>query len=66
MTVLLYLIPIALVLGLAGLAAFLWALRNGQFEDLDGAASRILFDEEDRTAKRPAKRESPEDKPKDR
>ena len=45
MTVLVYLIPIALLLGFAGLAAFLWALRSGQFEDLDGAASRILFDD---------------------
>lgn len=41
------LIPIALLLGLAGLAAFFWALRAGQFEDLDGAALRILLDEEE-------------------
>ena len=40
-------IPIALVLGLAGLAAFFWAVRSNQFEDLDGAASRILIDDED-------------------
>jgi len=33
-------------LGLLGLCGFLWALRNGQFEDLDGAANRVLFDEE--------------------
>ncbi len=45
MTILAYLIPIALLLGLIGLAAFLWALKSGQFEDLDGAASRILFDD---------------------
>ena len=44
MTALLYLIPAALFLGLLGLAAFNWALRSGQYEDLDGAASRILFD----------------------
>ncbi len=44
MDILLYLIPIALTLGLAGLVAFLWALKNGQFEDLDGAAWRILRD----------------------
>jgi cbb3-type cytochrome oxidase maturation protein len=37
MTVLIYLIPIAILLGLAGLIAFLWALKNKQFEDLDGA-----------------------------
>jgi cbb3-type cytochrome oxidase maturation protein len=47
MSVLVYLVPIALALGLLGLAAFLWALRSGQFDDLDGAAERILFDDED-------------------
>jgi cbb3-type cytochrome oxidase maturation protein len=47
MSVLLYLIPIALSLGLLGLGAFLWALRSGQFDDLDGAAERILFDDEE-------------------
>jgi cbb3-type cytochrome oxidase maturation protein len=45
MTVLLFLMPIALLLGLCGLLAFLWALRSGQFEDLDGAAERILYDD---------------------
>lgn len=45
MTALLYLMPAALLLGLLGLAAFLWALRSGQFEDLEGAAQRILIDE---------------------
>jgi cbb3-type cytochrome oxidase maturation protein len=55
MTILLYLIPIALGLGLLGLFAFLWALRSGQFEDLDGAAQRILFeDEEPKSAVRKA------------
>ena len=44
----LYLIPVALVLGAAGLGAFLWSLRSGQYEDLDGAAERILFDDESR------------------
>jgi cbb3-type cytochrome oxidase maturation protein len=48
MTILLYLIPVALFLGGLGLAAFLWALRSGQYEDLDGAANRILFDDDDR------------------
>jgi cbb3-type cytochrome oxidase maturation protein len=42
---LLLLIPVALALGLAGLVSFLWALRSGQFDDLDGAAGRILFDD---------------------
>lgn len=43
---LILLIPIALGLGLLGLAAFFWALRQGQFDDLDGAALRILIDDE--------------------
>lgn len=47
MNVLIFLIPAALLLGLAGLAAFLWALKSGQFDDLDGAAERILLDDED-------------------
>jgi cbb3-type cytochrome oxidase maturation protein len=42
-----WLIPAALFLGLVGLGAFLWALKSGQFDDLDGAAHRILFDDED-------------------
>lgn len=46
MTVLLVLVPIALFLGLLGLCGFLWALRSGQFEDLDGAAHRILTDDD--------------------
>jgi len=48
MSALIYLIPVALALGLAGLAAFLWSLRSGQYEDLQGAAERILDDGEDR------------------
>lgn len=47
MSSLIFLIPIALAMGLAGLAIFFWAMRNEQFDDLDGAANRILIDEED-------------------
>ena len=47
MTNLLMLIPVALVLGALGLAGFLWALHSGQFDDLDGAANRILFDDDE-------------------
>jgi len=47
MTILLYLIPVALFLGGLGLAGFLWTLKSGQYDDLDGAASRILFDDTD-------------------
>jgi cbb3-type cytochrome oxidase maturation protein len=52
MTSLLLLIPAALSLGLVGLVAFLWALRSGQFDDLDGAAQRILFDDLDEARKK--------------
>lgn len=45
MDVLIILIPIALLLGGLGLAAFLWSLNSGQYEDLDGAAERILYDD---------------------
>ena len=48
MSALTYLIPTALLLGLLGLAGFLWTLRSGQFDDLDGAAHRILLDDEER------------------
>lgn len=40
------LLPIALLLGLGALVAFLWSVRNGQYEDLDGAARRILLDDD--------------------
>jgi cbb3-type cytochrome oxidase maturation protein len=46
MTDFLYLIPVALALGAAGLGAFLWSMRSGQYDDLDGAAERILFDDD--------------------
>lgn len=45
MTALFWLIPAALALGLVGLLAFLWSLRNKQFEDLDGAAWRAIEDD---------------------
>lgn len=41
-----YLIPIAIGLGIVALGSFFWCLRSGQYEDLDGAAERILFDHE--------------------
>ncbi|MGF1622844.1 MAG: cbb3-type cytochrome oxidase assembly protein CcoS [Rhodomicrobiaceae bacterium] len=47
MSALAWLIPAALFLGLLGLAAFLWALRSGQFDDLEGAAYRALEDDEE-------------------
>jgi len=45
MSILVYLIPIALFLGTISLLGFLWALRSGQYEDLDGAAVRVLNDD---------------------
>jgi cbb3-type cytochrome oxidase maturation protein len=47
MTILLLLIPAALAIGGLGLAAFFWALRNGQFDDPEGNAARILMEDEE-------------------
>ncbi len=47
MTGLAFLIPIALGMGLVGLIAFLWSMRDGQYDDMDGAANRILIDDDD-------------------
>lgn len=47
MDILLYLIPIALTLGLAGLFGFLWTLKQNQYDDLEGAAHRILLEDEE-------------------
>ena len=51
MNMLLILIPAALFLGALGLVAFLWTLRSGQYEDLDGAGERILYDDDDERAR---------------
>ncbi|MCO6186182.1 cbb3-type cytochrome oxidase assembly protein CcoS [Rhizobium sp. L1K21] len=47
MNLLVFLIPVALLMGALGLIAFLWSLKSGQYEDLDGAAWRVLDDGED-------------------
>lgn len=47
MDVLLILVPAALFLGGLGLAAFIWALKSGQYDDLEGAAWRAIMDDED-------------------
>jgi cbb3-type cytochrome oxidase maturation protein len=46
MTILLFLLAVSLLIAALGLAAFLWSLRTGQYDDLDGAANRILFDDD--------------------
>jgi cbb3-type cytochrome oxidase maturation protein len=48
MSALVWLVPIALLMGLAGLGAFFWSLKNGQYEDTSGAAERILLNDDDR------------------
>ena len=45
MDALILLIPLALALGLLGLAGFIWTMRHHQYDDLEGAAARILFDD---------------------
>ena len=47
MSLLSWLVPVALGMGLVGLLAFLWSMRSGQLEDLDGAAERVLLHEAD-------------------
>jgi cbb3-type cytochrome oxidase maturation protein len=46
MEVLVFLVPLALSLGAVGLGAFLWSLKSGQYDDLDGAAWRAIADDE--------------------
>ncbi len=46
MSALFFLVPIALAMGIVALLAFLWSMRSGQYEDLDGAAERVLLDVE--------------------
>ncbi|PKP72007.1 MAG: cbb3-type cytochrome oxidase assembly protein CcoS [Alphaproteobacteria bacterium HGW-Alphaproteobacteria-5] len=43
MTVLVWLIPIALVMGLVALRTFMWSIESGQYDDLEGAAERVLL-----------------------
>jgi cbb3-type cytochrome oxidase maturation protein len=50
MTGLAILIPIAIGMGLMGLGAFFWSMKDGQYDDMDGAANRILIDDEDEPA----------------
>lgn len=56
MAVLIYLVPAALILGGLGLAAFLWSLKSGQYDDMEGAAQRILFDDDEMENPPPPKR----------
>jgi len=51
MNTLLFLIPIALFLGALALGAFLWSLKSGQYDDVDGAAWRVLDDGDDKPGK---------------
>ena len=46
MEILIYLVPMALLLGLSGLAAFMWSLKSGQYDDVQGAAVRVLSDDD--------------------
>ena len=47
MTALTVLVPLSIVMGIVGLLAFLWSLRARQYEDMDGAAERVLLDKDD-------------------
>ena len=47
MDILILLIPAALFLGLVGLVAFMWTLRAGRYDDIEGISYRALFEEDD-------------------
>jgi cbb3-type cytochrome oxidase maturation protein len=53
MEILIILVPLALALGLAGLLAFLWSLKSGQYDDLEGAAWRAIADDDEPPAQLP-------------
>lgn len=59
MTVLFIVLPIALVLAAAGLAAFLWAVRQGQYDDLDTPPYRMIFDDDEPALHKTQQRSSP-------
>lgn len=61
MSVLEFLIPLALLLGGAGLAFFVWTIRTGQYEDLEGAAQRILIDDDFPLPDEPENKSAPKD-----
>lgn len=51
-----WLVPVALGMGLAGLLAFLWSIKSGQLEDLDGAAERVVHQDGDAPLPAPERR----------
>lgn len=63
MDILYLLIPLAVVIMIVAVAAFMWAVRSGQFEDLEGPAHRILMDDDDPRIPRsaPDKPDKPDD-----
>lgn len=63
MDVLILLIPIAIVLSAAGLAAFFWAMRSGQYDDLEGEAERILYQDDGDEVPRRKEKPSTDDGP---
>lgn len=59
MEVLVILVPLALALGLVGLLGFLWSLKSGQYDDLEGAAWRAIADDEPATVPPPTEAKAP-------
>ena len=66
MDILYLLIPMSVVLVALIVAAFLWAIRSGQFDDLEGPAHRILMDDEDRPPQSTSRDNDSEARPADR
>ena len=52
MSVLYIVLPVALILALVAVLAFVWAVKSGQYDDLDGAAERVLFDDEEEESRK--------------
>jgi cbb3-type cytochrome oxidase maturation protein len=58
MEIVILLVPLAILLVVLGVAAFLWALRRGQFDDLDSPQWRVVFDDQ---RERPGKKDKETD-----
>lgn len=60
------LLPGMLLLGVIGVAVFFWAVRNGQYDDMDGAANRVLMDDDDDDAVKSEQDKSSQQEPPER
>lgn len=59
------LLPGMLLLGIVGVAVFFWAVRSGQYDDMDGAAHRVLMDDDEPVEQTTETDDSEDDNPSD-